>query len=420
MKKTLTLLVLLIIFAFALGSCSDNENPTDTSDSENDNNLIDNIFSSSVSNYGSISEEEAEARKEYSFRLSNSLNIYAYNNCLFFRTKTASGSIEGHSGGKSENIMFYDTTYTTDTPMSAFFESIGSLPFDVDRMFINCFLVDEYASEKIGGLPVFIISIAAYNGDKNLSGIYSYNMNSRELKLCHPTQNNHPDRIGLYGDRLYYSYDNGDKGYLLCSVRLDGTDKKVIEKELKFQPFVVDVNDEYIFYTSGSGGTIYRCDSNFENITKFAKTVSSEGGIYNGYLYYADEKITTENYNDKQVSHRGLARKPIDATIDDPEEIILEKSAMEVYGDGVIYIREKELGRVYNLSSRILALDPETLETTVAFEYTQNDEDFITLQDVHGDEWVVDVTKYEDGTNIGYTFAYYNSKSGVWQEFDLS
>lgn len=420
MKKTLTLLVLLIIFALALGSCDNSENPTDSSASGNDNNLIDNIFSSSVSNYGSISDEEAEARKEYSFRLSNLHNISAYNNCLFFHTKTASGSINGSSGGKDENIMFYDTTYKTDTPMSAFFESIGSLPFDVDRMFINCFIVDEYASEKIGGLPVFLISIDAYNGDENLSGIYSYNMNSRELKLCHPTQNEHPSWIGLYGDRLYYSYDNGDKGYLLCSVKLDGTDKKVIEKELKFQPFIVDVNDEYIFYAPGSGGTIYRCDSNFENITKFARTVAFQGGIYNGYLYYADEKITTEDYNDKKVSHRGLARKPIDATIDDPEEIILEKSAMEVYGDGVIYIREKEFGRVYNISSRILALDPDTLETTVAFEYTQNDEDLIMLQDVYGDEWVVHVTKYEDGTSIGSTYAYYNSKSGVWQEFDLS
>lgn len=204
MKKTLTLLVLLIIFALALGSCDNSENPTDTSASGNNNTPTDNIFS--LNNYGSISEEDAKARKEYSFRLSNLNNILAYNNCLFFHAKNESCSIDGSSNGTAENIMFYDTTYSTDTPMSAFFESIGSLPFDVDRMFIRYFLVDEY-----------------------------------------------------------------------------------------------------------------------------------------------------------------------------------------------------------------------TLETTVAFEYTQNDEDLIELQVVYGDEWVVNVLKYEDRIYTGsYAYAYYNSKSGVWQEFDLS
>lgn len=123
----------------------------------------------------------------------------------------------------------------------------------------------------------------------------------------------------------------------------------------------------------------------------------------------------------REKTYRGLARKKIDATIDDPEEIVYEKSAMEQFGDGVVYIQERKLGRLRDLSSRIIALDLDTLETTVAFEYTQNDEDLIELQVVYGDEWVVNVLKYEDGVYTGsYAYAYYNSKSVVWQEFDLS
>lgn len=378
---------------------------TETEDTENDRFTI--------FEYGEITAEESKARKTYEFRRSGAYRLFAYNNYYFYHTN---GTGDGGSNGKSENILFYDVTYMTDEPMSAFFESVGNLPFDVDRMFIQNIIVDEYATEKKGGLPVFILFINAYRGADDLSGFYSYDMNSRKLRLCYRTNN--ADWMGLYGDRIYYSYDNGDKGKLLCSVRLDGTDKKEIDEELKFDPYILDVNDEYVFFSSGAGGTIYRCDTNFENVTEYAKTIGSVGHIHNGYFYYADDELTEEDYNGEQVTSRALVRKPVDAGLDDPEETVYEKSSMEVFHNGIVYIQERELGRPRHLANTIVKVDLDTLESEVVFEYTQNDDDLIELQCVYGDSWTLKVMKYEDGKYVKSFNAYYNLESEIWKEFE--
>ena len=435
MKRSLFFILAVFFMAFIIPCNSVNcqinaaasfNTKAQDSDYVNDNEDSSNNFLT----YEKMSEEEITARKECGYWPLIHNGKIGYNNFAFGYPPSTQGA-----GYDSSDYVFYDVTYMTEEPISVFMDSVSSIgPFSTSDIYNDYSIVftavDEYATEKNGGLPVLFLYVTG--GPEN-TGFFTYNMATRKItKLCLcGTMINDPHSIGIYGDRIYYVYNDGDKGDVLCSMKFDGSDMKTYNNESEMQMYLLAANDEYVFFQNYLSGMIYRSDLNFENTVEFAHSLSSTGDIYDGYLYYLDDRDNVDEIDGNRIVTGNLVRKLLTSTINDPDEIIYKSPYNYFIRNGKMYTLKYSPtyygGKLSYTENTILEVDLDTLETRTVFEYTERDDVIMRVETVTDDVFMLEFQVFKDGNVVSeegtiyvkYFDAHYNMSTGIYTEVEF-
>ena len=189
------------------------------------------------------------------------------------------------------------------------------------------FLVDEEATSKNGGMPVFIIA-CDYSKTETMDvyRIFSYNSKDNSVKVIYEEPEN-IQWLALYGDYIFYETAEGDKGDILHRVKKDGSEHIEMENKDALGNKIHYIYEDKIYYVHGAKG-LYSMNLDFSG-SEYLFDVSNGrySFAYDGYIYYIW----------KHTAQRGvdLCRR----SISDPskEETVLSGIAYGFYENGVFY-----------------------------------------------------------------------------------
>lgn len=205
---------------------------------------------------------------------------------------------------------------------------------------IRCFLVDPTETEKNGGAPVLLIAAKLYipSGEpgvvgKNYSRIFYYNTKTHRATVINDEIPNTVEQMILYGDAIYYTTDDGDKGQIVHKIKTDGSDHSTMETSEKHYFTLMDIYDGTLILYEIATKTVYTCSDELMDLEPLTNEASNlyHMEVYDGYLYYhAYSKIV-----DGVVTCFEIRR--IHLSGEKESELIMEDVGFGRFADGVFY-----------------------------------------------------------------------------------
>ena len=186
-------------------------------------------------------------------------------------------------------------------------------PF-VDISMFQRIIVDPLATEKNDGFPVLIL-VASYwaRGDEpSYMAILSYNTATNQATQIAKSVN----AIGtfgifLYGDVIYYTTHDGDKGMNLNRVNVDGTGYMKLENSEANVYSLLDISDGTVYFSNEGERAVYTCSLDFTNVQKIAEDLHTTymSAVYGDYFYYPTREAndTTSYLNLRRIRTDGIS-----------------------------------------------------------------------------------------------------------------
>lgn len=225
------------------------------------------------------------------------------------------------------------------------FDSVKGWPF---------FAVDECAMAENNGMPVFIMALYYYSklGEGRFNTYYeivSYNTRDNKKTLLYREE----EKIwwlALYGDNIFYTTNEGDKGYIIHRINKDGSGHIKMENEKAGVYYIEGIYDDKIYYRKGKN--IYSADLELSN-SEYICDGYGDVFVKDGYIYY----FSPEN-------HGEMCRRDL-KTLEE-EKGLITGSAIGHYENGIYYYYKDENGKRNN--NILYGYVVKTGESFIAFE----------------------------------------------------
>lgn len=194
------------------------------------------------------------------------------------------------------------------------------------------FLVDEEATSKNGGMPVFIIACDyPKNEMTDIYRIFSYNSKDNTVKVIYEEYEN-IQWLALYGEYIFYITNEGDKGWMIHRVKKDGTGHAEMENRDALSNNIHFIYEDKIYYSNGSR-KLYSMNLDFSGSEYVMDVMTSPSPfVYNGYIYYLDNPTPMKEGGKSTFE---LCRRSISNT--SKEETMIKGIGVGVYRNGIFY-----------------------------------------------------------------------------------
>ena len=323
-KRIVCFLLALVTAALMLAACDTQSVGGDGTDSGGDGL----IYGSAPGNIGEFAQGGGYT------------NPYVWGDFVF-----QTDAYEHNKDGYIDHIVFHDM----DDPSGGWLPLCCDLTrgessdkFDADIASAEL-IIDDEATAKNGGVPVFIIAYTVERTEKDNvhnreyeTKIASFDMKSRKLTILKEGLND--IRIGYiftYRNTLYFETGHAktasgeNRVYIINKINLDGSGYAVLEIEEETGWFQLDyIADDVIYYSRG--GKIYSSALDFSGFTYLFDGYSvccSDGE----YLYYQTAEDLTMTDYDTAFS---LCRRKLGDPLSEEETVLSSDVVTARYGGG--------------------------------------------------------------------------------------
>ena len=328
MKKIMAVLLLIALVSVQLASCRKNDDMSQNSigttmQSNSEGATSESTQSPDIDKFASgitVPKDNTDPSKKMIQASVGASDVMIYRDTIYYNVLERSSAKIKYQN--LNNIQNKGAELGADPLAGA---TSGGLFNDVDPW--PFFLVDEEATTKNGGMPVFIIACDySKNEMTDVYRIFSYNSKDNTVKVIYEEYEN-IQWLALYGDYIFYETAEGDKGDILHRVKKDGSEYIEMENKDALGNKIHYIYEDKIYYVHGGKG-LYSMNLDFSG-SEYLFDVSNGrySFAYDGYIYYIW----------KHTAQRGvdLCRRSISEP--SKEEIVLSGVAYGFYGNGVFY-----------------------------------------------------------------------------------
>ncbi len=221
-------------------------------------------------------------------------------------------------------LKYYDLTdiesgsYNVNT--DPLVEDLYSNPAALGRGY---FAISPELTAENNGIPVLIIAKMRSENSIDKLFIYSYNTATNDADAIFECEDANIQTLHLYGDTIVFTTNNGDKGYDIHRVDIDG-DNYVKKENKKSLYYTSTVYDDRIYYTDDKTNTLYSASLMLDDEQKLfsVNTVSVIPFIVDDYIYYAKPAVKYVEYEErKHIAYTVCRRHLSDLS---KEEVFME------------------------------------------------------------------------------------------------
>lgn len=416
------LIIAFLIAAISLVSCSDDNNSNSITVIGTDkygNIITDHLHDTEVD--PNETKVSFETRKEYGYIEGQVFlgGYIAYGDYIFDANST-----DGDIVYKNLKNLSIDSISVFTDPLS---DEYGVSALGISGS-VSFMLIDEYETERNGGVPVFVLLITSWREKNGIWEPYSiivkYNMKTRKSDLISNDIPSDVENFGLYDEYFYIGYNNGDYGSEIWRIDFDGNILKKDNPDKK-QEHVEAINSEYIYIVRSYDGVgyIYRYTHDFKNEKFICESVpSTQVYCYKDSVYFYDDSYNIATVDGVYSVHVSLLKASDDG--EGKTEEYLEHAINVFEKNGVLYYigyGPRFYGSYGDKSNNIIyARDLENDKEWIVADFSDRTNDFVLVRGIYGNCMTLEIRTYSDDPSIAwpimYKYCHYNLETGALSE----